>query len=142
MAHFYANFSITSLNNSANSKLFLRTMLWRPRLMSWMQQPRPLYCITPALDRYVSLPDRTPCTWMMTSLNICSMAFYDLWHPWLFTSVHPFCFHLSQPPIDKTYPWLIPVKLGYHPQISQPQPDLWHLSLWRKCGKCSGRDNQ
>src|SRR5882724_9163244 len=81
----------------------------------------------PSLDRYVLLPDRTPCTWTMTSLNICGMACYNLWHPhshpFLFTSVHPFCFHLvifhlSQPPTDKTHPQLIPIKLGYHPQIS------------------------
>src|SRR5882724_11048567 len=35
----------------------------------------PLYCITPALNGYVTLPDRTPQNWMMTSLNICSMDF-------------------------------------------------------------------
>src|SRR5882724_11044638 len=68
----------------------------------------PLYCINPALDRYVTLLDRTPHTWMMTSLNICGMDFYDLWHPHShplqFTSIcpfcfHPDCFHLSQPPV-------------------------------------------
>src|SRR5882724_8816805 len=57
-----------------------------------------------------------------------------------FTSVHPFCFHLdcfhlSQPPMDKAYPQLIPMKLGHHPQISQPWPDLWHSSLWWKGGE-------
>ena len=40
------------------------------------------------------------------------------------------------------HPWLIPRKLGYHPQISWPQPNLWHLSLLRKCGECSGRERQ
>src|SRR5882724_6995646 len=110
-----------------------------------------LYCTTPALDGYVSLPDRAPCTWMITSLNICGMDFYDLWNPHShqlqFTSVHPFffcpdCFHPSRPPADKAYPQLIPVKLGYHPWISQPWPNLWHLSLWIKCGQCGGRDRQ
>src|SRR5882724_9958032 len=36
--------------------------------------------------------------------------------------------------MDKAYPQLIPVKLGYHPQISQPWPNLWHSLLegrWR-----------
>jgi len=49
-----------------------------------------LYCTTAALDRYVTLLDRTPCTWMMTSLNIGRMAFYDHWHPHL----HPSLFYL------------------------------------------------
>jgi len=40
-----------------------------------------LYCITPALDRYVSHLDRTPCTWTMMSLNICSTVLYDIQHP-------------------------------------------------------------
>src|SRR5882724_4370737 len=106
-----------------------------------------LYCITPALDGYVSLLDRTPHTQMMMSLNICSMAFYNLWHLLLFTSIHLFCFclncfHLRQPPADKTYPQLVPMKLGYHPQFLQPQPNLWHLPLWSKCGECGGRDRQ
>ena len=109
--------------------------------------PKLVYCITPVLDGHVMLPDRTPRTWTMTSLNICGMAFYDLWyphpHPSLFTSIHPFCSHpdcfcLSWPPADKAYSQLIPVKLGYDPQISWPQPDLWHLSMWRKCGECIG----
>src|SRR5882724_8791757 len=90
------------------------------------------------------LPDRTPHTLTMMSHNIFHMDFYDLWHlhPHLpqFTSVHPFCFqldcfHLSQPPTDKAHPQLIPVKLGYHPWISQLQHDLWHSSLWRKGGE-------
>ena len=55
-----------------------------------------LYCITPVLEGYVMLP---PCTQMMMSLNICSMAFHNLWHPCfhllLFTSIHPFCLCLS-----------------------------------------------
>src|SRR5882724_13142631 len=103
-----------------------------------------LYCITPALDGYVMLPDRNPHTQMMMSLNICGMAFYDLWHPHshlsLFISIHPFCFHPicfcpSRSSVDKTHPWLNSMKLGYHPQILQPWPNLWHLSLWRKCGE-------
>src|SRR5882724_1109930 len=78
-----------------------------------------LYYITPALDRYVMLLDRTPCTQTMMSLNICGTDFYDLWHPHShllqFTSICPFFFHLdcfcpSQPPADKAYPWLIPMK--------------------------------
>ena len=57
-----------------------------------------LYYITPALDGYISLLDRTPLTQMMMSLNICGTVSYDLWHPHshpsLFTLIHPFCFHL------------------------------------------------
>src|SRR5882724_8933165 len=26
--------------------------------------------------------------------------------------------------------------------ISLPQPDLWHLSLWSKCGECGRRERQ
>ena len=72
-----------------------------------------VYCITPALDRYVLLPDRTPRTQMMMSLNICGTAFYDQWHPHshlsLFTSIQSFCFcpdcfHLSWPPMDNDTP--------------------------------------
>ena len=64
-----------------------------------------------------------------------------------FTSIHPFCFcldcfHLSWPPMDKAHPWLIPMKLGHNPWISSPWPNLWHSSLLRKCGECSGRDRQ
>jgi len=110
-----------------------------------------LYCITTALDRYIMLLDRTPHTWMMTSLNICGMVFYDHWHHHLHPSLFYFCpsillpsdcFCLSRAPMDKTYLQLIPVKLGYHQWISQPQPDLWHLALWRRCGKYGGRDRQ
>src|SRR5882724_12325764 len=120
---------------------------WGQSILSWGE----VYCITPALDRYIMLLDRIPHTWMITSLNICGMAFYDHWHPCLHLSLfyfHPSillpsdCFHLSQAPMDKTYLWLILMKLGYHPQISQPQPDLWHLALWRRCGKCDGRDRK
>src|SRR5882724_3222055 len=42
---------------------------------------RMVYSITPAPDGYVMLPDRTPHTQMMMSLNICSMVLYDLWPP-------------------------------------------------------------
>jgi len=42
----------------------------------------------------------------------------------------------------QTHPQLIPMKIGYHPWITWPQADLWHLSLWRKCGECSRRDRQ
>jgi len=47
-----------------------------------------VYCTTPALDGCPLHLDRIPCTQMMTSLNICGTAFYDLQHPW---------FHPSQP---------------------------------------------
>ena len=39
-----------------------------------------MYCITPALDRYIMLLDRTPHTQTMTSLNICGISFYNHWH--------------------------------------------------------------
>jgi len=45
-----------------------------------------LYCITPALDVYITLLDRTPHTQTMTSLNICGMDFCDHLSP---------CLHLS-----------------------------------------------
>src|SRR5882724_9305230 len=52
---------------------------------------RVLYCITPALDRYIMLLDMTTHTWMMTSLNICCMAFHDHWHPHLHLSLFYLC---------------------------------------------------
>jgi len=47
-----------------------------------------------------------------------------------FTSIHPFCFcpdcfHPADHLQTKHNPWLILVKLGYHPWISQSQPNLW-----------------
>src|SRR5882724_3996468 len=84
-----------------------------------------LYCITPALDGYISLPDRTPCTQMMTSLNICSTV-YDLWNPQphllMFIFFQLCCFHPDFLPSELTtcgqeHPQLIPRKLGYHPQF-------------------------
>ena len=48
-------------------------------LRCWLEGQ--VYCITPALDGYISLLDRTPHIWIMTSLNICGTVFYDLWHP-------------------------------------------------------------
>src|SRR5882724_140982 len=103
-----------------------------------------VYCITPALDIYLSLPDRTPHTLMMMSHNICSMAFYNLWHchsHLLLFYLHPSILLPSRLLLSKltthrqTHSQLIPMKLGYHSQISQPWPGLWHLSLWRKCGE-------
>src|SRR5882724_11964250 len=40
----------------------------------------PVYCTTAPLDRYVTLPDRTPCTWMMTSHSICTKDFCNPWY--------------------------------------------------------------
>src|SRR5882724_10721684 len=37
--------------------------------------------------------------------------------------------------MDKAHPQLILVRLGYHPQILWPQPDLWHSSMWKMCWK-------
>jgi len=66
----------------------------------------------------------------------------------LFTFVQPFCFvqyiasiradHLQTrtPLADSQEAWLSSM-------VSWPWPDLWHLSLWRKCGECSGKkDNR
>jgi len=39
-----------------------------------------VYCITSALDGYVTLLDRTPCTQMMTSQSICSKDFCGPWY--------------------------------------------------------------
>src|SRR5882724_3393540 len=51
-----------------------------------------LYCTTAPLDGYVTLPDRTPYTWMMMSHSICSKDFCDPWytHPkkYYLLSVH------------------------------------------------------
>src|SRR5882724_7559746 len=107
-------------------------------------------CITPALDGYIWLLNRTPCTWMIMSFNICGTVSYDLWHPCshlLLLYFHPTILLPSSLLLSKLtthghqHPGLIPMKIGYHPHVSQPQPDLWHLSLWRKmCGECSGRE--
>src|SRR5882724_10612116 len=39
-----------------------------------------MYCTTAPLDRYVTLPDRTPCTQTMMSQSICSKNFCDTWY--------------------------------------------------------------
>src|SRR5882724_11042636 len=40
----------------------------------------PMYCTTAPLDRYVTLPDRTPHTQTMTSHSICSKNFCNTWY--------------------------------------------------------------
>jgi len=64
-----------------------------------LQNSTTMYCINPALDRYLSHLGRTPCTQTMISLNICSMVLYNTWHPCshasLFASVHLVCLHPS-----------------------------------------------
>jgi len=45
-----------------------------------------MYCIIPALDRYLLHSDRTPHTQMMTSFNLCGTFLYNIQHP---------CLHLS-----------------------------------------------
>ena len=65
----------------------------------------------------------------------------------LLTSVHPFFFHPdcfcpSPSPTDKACPWLISVKIGYHPQISQPWPGLLPHYCGGNVEKCGGRDKQ
>src|SRR5882724_13186087 len=96
-----------------------------------------LYCTTAPLDRYVTLPDRTPCTQMMTSHSICSKDFFNPWytHP---KKYYPLSVHLlpsELPTTDKVCPWLSSMDLI-------PWPNLWHLLLWRECGRCCGRDRQ
>src|SRR5882724_11138576 len=39
-----------------------------------------MYCITSALDRHITLPDRTPHTQMMRSHSIFSKNFYNPWY--------------------------------------------------------------
>src|SRR5882724_11105896 len=74
---------------------------------------RAVYCITPALDRYLLHLDGTPCTWTMMSLNICGMVLYNTWHPHshtsLFSPICPNCLHpsnllTSQPHIISSFP--------------------------------------
>jgi len=77
-----------------------------------------LYCITPALDRYLLHSDGTPCTQTMTSLNICSTVPYNTWHHLshtsLFASNHLICLQLSDllPSEPTTHHQLISTKLG------------------------------
>jgi len=72
-----------------NSPLLTRSFLRCARWTMWST----LYCITAALDRYVTLLDRTPCTQTMTSQCICSKDFCDPWytHP---KKYYPLCAHL------------------------------------------------
>ena len=51
------------------------------------------------------------------------------------THFHPDWFRPSHPPWTKR-------ALGYRPWISRRRPNLWHLLLWRDCGRCGGRDGQ
>ena len=102
-----------------------------------------LYWITPALDRYILLLDRTPHTWMMTLLNICGTVSYNLQHPlshpsllYLYffhtTILHPSGLLLSElTTCGHKHPWLIPMKISYHP---------WSCHLSLTCGTyyCGG----
>src|SRR5882724_3636360 len=83
----------------------------------------PLYCTTTPLDRYVTLPDRTPHTWTMTSHSICSKDFCNPWYNHL-KKYYPPSAHLlpydllpsrffpsglvlsELPTVDKACPWL------------------------------------
>ena len=91
---------------------------------------RMVYCITPALDGYVILPDRTPHTQMMTSLNICGTVLYNTQHPCshasLFASIPPICLHPPHflPSELTTHHWLISTKLSWHTHVSWPQPNM------------------
>jgi len=71
-----------------------------------------VYCITPALDRYLSHLDKTPHTQTMISLNICSTVLYDIWHPCSYPSPLLLSNHLL--PLD-----LLPSKLTTHRQHHQ-----------------------
>src|SRR5882724_4027309 len=93
-----------------------------------------LYCITPALDRYISLLERTPHTWMMASLNICGIVSYNPQHLLSHLSLlyfHPTVLLLSSllPSKLTTHshkqPWLISMRIGYHP---------WSHNLGLTCG--------
>src|SRR5882724_8203916 len=72
------------------------------------------HCIvSPQLWMDVMLLDRTPCTWTMTSHSICSKDSCDPWYthlnkyyPVSAQLFHLDCSHPSQPPADKSYPWL------------------------------------
>jgi len=108
------------------SSRFGRILVWHGQDLTVRECMKLVYCITPALDRYVSLPDRTPHTWTMMSLNICGMAFYNLWHPhshpslFLPPSIHFASIWLLPSELTthgQTHPQLISMKLGYHPWI-------------------------
>src|SRR5882724_3716905 len=67
------------------------------------------------------------------------------WHPCSHLSLlyfHPTVLLLSKLlPSEPTTcrqntPLADPMKLGYHLQTLQSRPNLWHYSLWRKCGTC------
>jgi len=53
-----------------------------------------VYCTTPALDEYPLHLDKIHHTWMMTSLYIYSMTFYDLQHHHLHPSSSAAVHHL------------------------------------------------
>jgi len=91
-----------------------------------------LYCITSALDRYVTLPDRTPHTQMMMSHSICSKDICDPWYnssEEVLPSVCPFASiqfaSIQIASVQADHPWTKHAP-GYHPQILQSWPDLWH----------------
>src|SRR5882724_1998527 len=65
--------------------------------------------------------------------SIC--PFVSIWIASVQICFHLDLFHPSCPPQTKH-------ALGCQPQISQPRPDLWHLSLQRERGKCGGSDGQ
>src|SRR5882724_9153437 len=99
------------------SSRFGRILVWHGQDLTVRECMKLVYCITPALDRYVSLPDRTPHTWTMMSLNICGMAFYNLWHP----HSHP---SLFLPPSIHFASILIASIRADHPWTNTPSADF------------------
>jgi len=80
-----------------------------------------LYCITPALVRYILLLDRIPHIQMMTSLNICGTVFYNLWHP---------CSHPSHLlPSNHFASIQIASVWANHPQTQTPSADFHEAQL-------------
>ena len=108
-------------------------------LNSW-----PLYCTTQALDWYPLHSDRTPHTWIMTSLNICDMAVCDPWHSLLPSDNGLLTSNLL--PSELTYLQATSSadfhKLSHHPCISWYWPNLLSLSLWGEGGECGRKERQ
>ena len=90
-----------------------------------------------------------PRTQMMTSLNICGTVSYDIWHP----HSHPLLIYFhptillpsgllpSKPTTCRhKHPWLIPMKISYHPCIVFTGPVLWTSKRLATQHNPTGRD--
>src|SRR5882724_11972002 len=101
---------------------------------------QPVYCITSALDGYVTISDRTPHTQMMTSQYMQQR----LLRPAVYSSeevlpprpfcFHPVCFCLSRITRGQSRPSADPRTAWLFLRTSRVRPEPWIYHCGRRCG--------